>query len=52
MDKCVEIEASECRNIFASDPDEIGEKFMQIWLRIICEKEDGLILKKDRQTVS
>lgn len=52
MQQPFEDNVNECKNVFASDPTEIGEHFMQIWLRVICEKEDGVAIKGDRQTVS
>ena len=52
MGKKEECGSSECKNIFASDPSDIGENFMRLWLQVICERESGLIIKKDRQTVS
>lgn len=52
MEQYMGCDARVCQNIFASAPDEIGKNFMNLWLNIICEKEDGLIEKKDRQTVS
>lgn len=52
MEKNTEYEAGGCRNVFASDPSDVGENFMKLWLQVICEREEGLIIKKDRQTVS
>lgn len=52
MEHCIGYDAGECQNIFISDPDEIGKNFMSLWLNMICEKENGLIKKKDRQAVS
>ncbi len=46
------IDTGECKNIFVSDPSDIGENFMRLWLHVICERESGLIIKRDRQTVS
>lgn len=52
MEKNIEYEAGECKNVFASDPSDIGGNFTKLWLQVICEREAGLIIKKDRQTVS
>ena len=52
MEHPIENNVSECRNVFVSDSSEIGKNFMQLWLRVICEKEDGVAIKKNRQTVS
>lgn len=52
MAKNIEYEADGCKNIFLSDSPDIGRNFMRLWLQVICEREGGLIKKKDRQTVS
>lgn len=52
MERPVADNVNECRNVFASDPARIGENFMQLWLKVICEKEDRITIKKDRQTIS
>lgn len=48
----IEYDAEGCKNIFISDSSDIGENFMRLWIQVICEREGGLIKKKDRQTVS
>lgn len=52
MEKNIEYGTGECKNVFVSDPSDIEDNFMRLWLQVICEREAGLVIKKDRQTVS
>lgn len=39
-----------CRNMFATDLSELQKNFTNLWIKVICEKEDGLVERNNMHT--